>query len=361
MQIPSWLRMPPNAGPRVLPVQTNLQLLPFIELTWEHFEQLCLRLVEEHADAEYCQLYGVRGQDQEGIDLFARNKSNGKYAVYQCKRLDKLRASDISKATTRFLKDKWSKKSDEFVFCTSHDTSEKKIADEIVKQQRKLSKKGIVFVVWQQSSLSSRLKKRPDLVDDFFGRPFVSAFCGKEVAESLSNRLDVHRIAEYRKKLKQFYHHIFLSHDPALPIRRELGLGRVELADRYVVPDLRIRISSGPILSQKTDPTPEDFKADPDLEKMGGAPTARVRFAAPSHVTTRAKLDNWLSQAGRSVILGGPGSGKSALLRFLILDILSDNPTLALTLSRWATAIPVGSHFHIGPSLFRRKTQIGVR
>jgi hypothetical protein len=74
--------------------------------------------------------------------------------------------------------------------------------------------------------------------------PYVEAFCGIEVAQSFSDRLDANGIARYRRKLRDFYHHVFVLHDPALPIRGELGLGRVELSERYVLPDLNVRASS---------------------------------------------------------------------------------------------------------------------
>jgi len=54
------------------PTTTQLQELPFRELTWEDFERLCLRLAREEAEVEYCRQYGTKGQSQAGIDLYAR-------------------------------------------------------------------------------------------------------------------------------------------------------------------------------------------------------------------------------------------------------------------------------------------------
>lgn len=71
--IPSWLETPPNSSIDP-PVVSKKQELPFEELSWEDFEKLCLRLVRMESTVEYCQLYGVRGQDQEGIDIYARQK-----------------------------------------------------------------------------------------------------------------------------------------------------------------------------------------------------------------------------------------------------------------------------------------------
>jgi hypothetical protein len=45
-------------------------LLPFADLAWDNFERLSLRLIELDSEVEYCQLYGVPGQNQEGIDIY---------------------------------------------------------------------------------------------------------------------------------------------------------------------------------------------------------------------------------------------------------------------------------------------------
>jgi hypothetical protein len=62
-------------------VRTRLQELPFGDLAWENFERMCLRLVRLEAEVEHCQLYGTRGQDQEGIDLYARGALDEEYTV----------------------------------------------------------------------------------------------------------------------------------------------------------------------------------------------------------------------------------------------------------------------------------------
>lgn len=76
----------PNISASSLPVSTRLQRLPLAELQWEDFERLCIRLVKKDPDTEFAQSYGVRGQNQEGIDLYVRKHSNGRYEVWQCKR-----------------------------------------------------------------------------------------------------------------------------------------------------------------------------------------------------------------------------------------------------------------------------------
>jgi len=53
------------------PVQPRLQRLPLSELSWEQFEALCAALVEANPLTIDCYLYGLRGDDQQGIDIVA--------------------------------------------------------------------------------------------------------------------------------------------------------------------------------------------------------------------------------------------------------------------------------------------------
>ncbi len=94
----------PTEPARDLPIATRLQKLPLTGLTWENFERLCVRLVKKDPEAEFVQAYGLRGQDQEGIDLYIRKRSNGRYVVWQCKRYQDFKKAEIAKAVRKFLK-----------------------------------------------------------------------------------------------------------------------------------------------------------------------------------------------------------------------------------------------------------------
>ena len=62
---------------------------------------------------------------------------------------------------TKFLGGEWAKRASAFVFCTSYDTREKKIADELLLQAERLQSSQIVLQVWHPESLSARLKELP--------------------------------------------------------------------------------------------------------------------------------------------------------------------------------------------------------
>ena len=214
--VPTWLETPPSTLVVKPPVKTKLQELPFEELAWENFEKLCLRLVRHEEEVEHCQLYGTRGQDQEGIDLYAR-KLNGKFSVYQCKRVKNFGPASIKAAVDTFLKGEWVEKTGTFALCTSESMVLTERAEEIERQSRILKEKGINYISWDKESLSLKLKDFPEIVDDFFGRAWVEAFCGSEKAEELGSRLDNEQIAQFREQMREFYKRVFQTHDPGLP------------------------------------------------------------------------------------------------------------------------------------------------
>src|SRR6266436_6290961 len=211
--IPSWLETP-SLSQINPPVTTRLQELPFEELAWEDFERLCLRLARLEADVELCQLYGERGQEQGGIDLYGRQKLAGHYSVYQCKREKNFGAAKIKAAVTKFLEGKWAHKAKTFVLCTQESLRATQRADELEAQQALLKERAITLLPWDREALSSKLKDLPKLVDDFFGRAWVHEFCGQEAAERLGTRLDATQIIAFRRQCGTFYRHVFNTQDP---------------------------------------------------------------------------------------------------------------------------------------------------
>lgn len=176
---------PPSTGVKP-PVHSNLQELPFKELSWENFEKLCLRLARLETDVEHCRRYGVKGDTQDGIDLYARHRTSASYVVYQCKNEKQFGATKIENAVTEFLGGEWAKKGNTFVLCTRESLAPTGRAKELEKQSKKLKGNGISLIAWDSDELSLKLKALPELVHDFFSREWVEMFCGREAAAKLS-------------------------------------------------------------------------------------------------------------------------------------------------------------------------------
>jgi hypothetical protein len=342
------------------PAKTRLQKLPFNELSWENFERLCLRLIQREANIEHCQLYGKHGEKQEGIDIFARQKLSDKYRVYQCKRVKNFGPSKIEKAVLEFLRGSWANKSEMFVLCTQESFNLRKRAEELESQSKFLKQKGIILITWDNDQLSMKLKNIPELVDDFFGREWVKAFCGEEQAASLGKRLDAGKVAEFRQKFATFYKNVFSTHDPGLLIPT---LGTVELLpleERYVIPDIyekRSIIFPYPEEGAKRKVLSEGLKSkyvsDESIERMQQI----VILQRPSETyKQRYTIESWLINGDQSFILGGPGSGKSALLRFICIDLLKESPRLNLISQKWGEFLPIWIPFALWTKLISSRS-----
>jgi hypothetical protein len=120
--------VPPESA-YLLPPRPLLQTLPL--LPWEYFQRLCARLAQISGDVEFSQEYGLPGQDQQGIDIYVRRRSSGRYSVWQCKRYQEFKATLFRDAVDKFLAGEWVAKTEELVLCITAPTEERDLADEI--------------------------------------------------------------------------------------------------------------------------------------------------------------------------------------------------------------------------------------
>jgi len=318
---PAWLISPPEIFPPP-PVFTRAQTLPYHELSWENFERLILRVVRREATVAECWTYGERGQKQHGLDILAELRSApGAFVCYQCKQVEKFSAINIRKAVDTFLQGKWACKTKRFVLCTSLQLTKTQQVAEISKQRNVLEAKGIEFELWDGSEagrLSERLKNHPDLVDDFFLRDWVRLFNGPDAAASLGERLDGGNLAELRAQLRAIYSTLFHRNDQGI----RLGSSRaVPLLDRYVTPAVietrEVSATDGVSTGNMSNSKDQQYSEERHQQTQGRS----------TRVTTiqeiRMSVGDWLSRHNRSVILGEPGYGKSALLRVAALQLLN--------------------------------------
>src|SRR3954454_11737381 len=105
--LPDYLQQAPDSAGKTAPLaQTAPQLLDFLELGWDNFERLCKRLAPDGRELHY-QLYGTRGQNQQGIDIYVRLADADGYESYLCKRVQSVNARLITDAVERFLEGTW--------------------------------------------------------------------------------------------------------------------------------------------------------------------------------------------------------------------------------------------------------------
>jgi NACHT domain len=345
LSIPSYLLTPPSSTVRT-PTETRKQELPFEELTWEDFEKICLRLARLEDDVEHCQLYGERGDDQEGIDLYTRKKLSEKYTVYQCKREKNFGASKIKAAFLKFNEGDWINQTDEFILCTQESLKKRDRADAFKNQSELLKAKGISCIKWDCDELSIKLKEHPEIVDDFFGRSWVAIFCGQDKADGLKNRLDTLDMIQYRSELGRFYNRVFNMNDPGLPATILDVNTSLPLEKRYVLPNIQDRRSIS--IERENNSIPNIISANrvayPDLLNKDKPYYSGQELSSPIATSINyppQPISKWLAKQSHSIILGSPGSGKSTFLRFLAIDILQEVPQLSLLAEKWGGFLPV--------------------
>lgn len=343
-----YLTSPPE-GRGLGPTETRPQLLQLSSLLPKDFERLCFRLIRLRATVEQCRPYGVHGQAQHGIDLYAR-RIDGSYMVVQCKRSsDGFDPGEVTAAVDVFLAGDWADRTAVFVLAVTANLEGTKAADRIENERKRLAARGIKFEVWDQIEVSALMKGEPRLVDDFFGREALRTFLGSDAADVLGDRLDAAEVMEYRLALRTLYTEVFG--------RLERGVHgddrNVPLQDRFVCPDVIVSTGTGAPVSVPDAPRP----GSTDMELRFGPVSwtvpdvsmllrNRVLKAAESRATpvrygTRMSATDWLGNGDWHLFVGVPGSGKSALLRTFVLDMLSDERQFIARVDQLHDLLPV--------------------
>ncbi len=318
------------------PTDTREQVLPFVSLSWENFERLCFRLAHRDGEVDDARIYGERGQSQEGIDLYVR-RATGDYAVWQCKRYQEITATDIRNAVTKFLNGDWAARSKVFRFAVASSLNATELAIEIETQRARCDAKQIIFEPFDQSRLSIILKDHPDLVDDFFGRPWVQAFNGADAVSRLSARkLTQQQKISARRSLLALYATHFQTVDGGIPAAAPAfrdGVQRLPVFDRYVEPSIEIIES---IIEQGHSASAHAMENTEKADKSSSTTGFRRR-----QIRTNLPLAAGLAGNDRFILLGEAGFGKSAALRVIIHSLLSDDSRFPNLAKSWAQRLPM--------------------
>lgn len=164
----------------------------------------------------------------------------------------------------------------------------------------------------------------------------------------MQQRLNARDVARYRSRLKRFYEVLFNHYDPGIPVRAAIGDREIPLKERFVLPE---------IFGSATNEGREQEPQASSSSSINADGTVRYASspAAISGLRARYDADRWAGQSQRSVILGGPGSGKSAFLRALVIELLSDEPIFPQAAQRWGGKLPIWIPFSYWTSLNAKK------
>lgn len=170
---------------KILPVITKAQVLPFEQLKWENFEQLCLKIAQKEFSIKDCEKYGTTGQNQQGIDIFAMHE-DGKFSTYQCKKYNKFTIKDLDNIIDEFKKGEFFKSSKRFVICTACELNSTQIQDAFNAYKLEFKFLNIELIKWDKLQLSLILKNYPDIVLDLLGIHVYHDFIGIDILSPLN-------------------------------------------------------------------------------------------------------------------------------------------------------------------------------
>ena len=326
------------------PVQTRPALLPVGELTPENAERLFTRLLESEAHIEHASLYGLPGQAQEGIDVYARTESSleasataeRSFVALQSRRVKVLTAASITSAVTDFLAGDWADRCSRFYYATSSSLRETKLDAAVRAAHDTLAEKGIEFESWGAEEVSSRLRDQPRLVDDFFGRAWVTAFCGEDRAAELACRITPEQARTARAALGDLYRAAFRAQGASTTVT-----GTHTRGFSYLILDTQPLYEDTPVQAAAVEPeqTEPGLTIQPLEEEYAGTHRRmrrRIRRLARRDPVRsadagrpRTPVDEWTESARLRLLVGAPGSGKSSFLMFTAADILAAEPQSA--------------------------------
>lgn len=368
---PFSVSSPPDAVPSAPPVITRVQVLPFGELSWENFERLCYRLTALDAGIEHCARYGRQGDGQEGIDIFAR-QADGRYHCLQAKRHRSFGPAKLRDAVNLFLAGSWGARAARFTIAVQAPLRSPEVQEEIERQAEHLAARGIAFAAPDGDGLTGSLRGHPELVDDFFGRPWVAALLGQDVADGLGARLDGAAFARVRKQLAQVYEAQFQSVDTGSfgSINDESGRRALTLLERFLSPDMLV-LEPTRLVETVTSTGGDGERVRDDERIVSGEGTSSpvtaadslsARHAVANSRVRRLPLIEWFGGDERLVLLGDAGCGKSTLLRVVALDLLHDQMHFPLVAARWGRHLPIYIPFaRWSAEIARGGTPIGIK
>jgi tetratricopeptide (TPR) repeat protein len=160
------------------------QIPPFYDLDEYIFQDLCRDLFDTEPCVDNCEVYGVRGQSQDGIDLIAYLAMGDGIEVGQCKCYRDFPPREIRKASDEFFdywEDRWSEENvKRFVLFVACDLSIRQRQDEILEQKKRFSRFKIKYEAWSAAKIRNKLRPHRGIVSTYLIPPehWVSVICG---------------------------------------------------------------------------------------------------------------------------------------------------------------------------------------
>jgi hypothetical protein len=166
------------------PPISSTSAFPLHELGEYAFQELCRDLFDEEPGIAICEVYGLRGQSQDGIELIAHRKIGSEIEVGQCKCYRTYTGAKIEKASDEFLQNRkrWSEDGvKRFILFVGCNLDDRQCQDQILKEKKRFAEFGITYEAWSSARIRNKLRPYPAIVRSHFTTNpdyWVSVICG---------------------------------------------------------------------------------------------------------------------------------------------------------------------------------------
>lgn len=307
----SWDEVRTHAQVEIVPTQNPT--LPLADIEPEAFERLCAEMIDMLPTHSSVHIYGRRGQRQHGLDIVAfdsrRSSSvDARTHVYQVKRYQRFTPTDLRDAVDVYRRE--SKfRAESFTVVTSAPCNDVALIDELERLQGEYSQDFCVDL-WGPDRVQSRLRQLPNTVRAVFGEAMAKALCGQSgqtPPQRLHEAAHDDRIAQ---NLRTALQAAFNEDDPIRFNEADLIGPSVDRVFVDVPVAAPIDSPAGSLLeSLELSGVQKSLPAhDLPLRRNGSSLEASAGGA-------QALLNpGWL---GSTVLIAGPGQGKSTLLQYI--------------------------------------------
>ncbi len=161
-------------------INPKLGELPWDQMHWEDFQKLCTRLIQLQYLKNGVQVfqYGKAGQAQDGIDIIWKTPEEKKLSTAEVKHWKKIKPSNITRWTNKFLEGELASKSRLWILCLTFNIEDD---HELIKtwltEQEKLATHNIEALLWHRVAIENLLRESPELVEQFFSKEIRDRFC----------------------------------------------------------------------------------------------------------------------------------------------------------------------------------------
>jgi hypothetical protein len=170
--IPDELEAMPDPVLELPPVREP-DLLPLRALEWVDFERLCVRLARHVEGLRNVRMYGRRGQNQRGLDLFGIEPSDN-YVVYQARDIERLTGPALKQAVDDYMNRGRAFGARRFVLAVACDVRDTKVDEELVAARKRYPDLDIELL--DAERITDLLRGQREIVEQFFTSAWADIF-----------------------------------------------------------------------------------------------------------------------------------------------------------------------------------------